>query len=295
MTDVDDYNWVYEDEHGWLRQHRPWGGDRLFLVFDENHHLPGTPVHHGLNHGYGLGILRRGAYRRGVRGGEQVVDANTGFLRFDGDEVDIDYFTGEPCAMTFVGVDPAVVGGWFDSPVNDPAFTVTPQLELAHLRLVNAQRGGADDLSLEWLTLAMLSAAVAQHRARIREYSRRTTGQARRTLVAEACELLHVEKRISLLELARTIGCSPFHLSRVFREITGMTIPQYRNRLRVHEALRMLDDGHTDLAAVAAASGFADHSHMTRSMVGHFGAPPSRLRKLLDAGGDVISAVTTTD
>ena len=60
-----------------------------------------------------------------------------------------------------------------------------------------------------------------------------------------------------------------------------MTIPQYRNRLRMHEALRRLNDGEHDLAAIAVASGFADHSHMTRSIVAHYGDPPSRLRELM--------------
>ena len=66
-----------------------------------------------------------------------------------------------------------------------------------------------------------------------------------------------------------------------FHEITGLTIPQYRKRLRIHDALRRLNDGEHDLAAIAVASGFADHSHMTRSIVAQYGAPPSRLRELI--------------
>ena len=102
--------------------------------------------------------------------------------------------------------------------------------------------------------------------------------------MTEACELIHRPgRKIGLVEIARTIGCSPFHLSRVFHEITGLTIPQYRNRLRTYEALRRLSDGEHDLAAIAAASGFADHSHMTRSIVAQYGDPPSRLRELMQA------------
>ena len=71
--------------------------------------------------------------------------------------------------------------------------------------------------------------------------------------MTEASELLHLPgRKIGLVEIARTIGCSPFHLSRVFHEITGSTIPQYRNRLRTYEALRRLSDGEHDLAAIAA-------------------------------------------
>ena len=123
---------------------------------------------------------------------------------------------------------------------------------------------------------------MEQHHEGVNSYSRRTTGESRRRLVTEACELLHRPgRKIGLVEIARTIGCSPYHLSRVFHEITGLTIPQYRKRLRIHDALRRLNDGEYDLAAIAVASGFADHSHMTRSIVAQYGDPPSRLRELI--------------
>ena len=60
-----------------------------------------------------------------------------------------------------------------------------------------------------------------------------------------------------------------------------MTLSQYRLRLRVHHALDRIAGGVEDLASVATAAGFADHSHMTRTMVTQFGQAPSALRKLL--------------
>jgi AraC-like DNA-binding protein len=67
-----------------------------------------------------------------------------------------------------------------------------------------------------------------------------------------------------------------------------MTIPQYRRQLRVHAAVTEIAAGATDLAAIAATVGFADHSHMTRSIVARFGATPSRLRELLRAPVDAM-------
>jgi len=46
-------------------------------------------------------------------------------------------------------------------------------------------------------------------------------------------------------------------------------------------ALESTTGERTDLASIAAAVGFADHSHMTRSIVAQFGTTPSRLRELL--------------
>jgi AraC-like DNA-binding protein len=277
----DSDSWFWEDEHGWARQYEAWHGDGIYLIREENFLEP-MPYHFAINQSYGLGIAARGAYRRTVRGGEQIVDANTGFLRFDGDEVGVEHFVAGSGEVTFLTVDPDICPGFFDTVAPTPAFTVTPEMALTHLRMIRAETHGADGLTLEALALDLLSAAVEQHHDGINAYSRRTTGDARRRLVTQACEMIHRPgKKHGLVEIARTIGCSPFHLSRVFHEITGLTIPQYRKRLRIHDALRRLHDGEHDLAAIAAASGFADHSHMTRSIVAQYGEPPSRLRELL--------------
>ena len=115
-----------------------------------------------MNEGFGLGIAVQGTYRRHVSGCDQVVDANTGFLRFAGDEVGVEHFVGGPGAVTFLGVDPAICPG-FDEVAVVPAFTVTPEMALTHLRLVRGQRLGADDVTLEALALELLGAAVEQH------------------------------------------------------------------------------------------------------------------------------------
>jgi AraC-like DNA-binding protein len=280
-ADAADDVWYHEDEHGWIRQYPAWNGDGVHIINEENELQP-QPWHYAVNETYGLGIAVQGAYRRRVRGCEQVVDANTGFLRFAGDEVGVEHFLGGAGAVTFLGVDPAICPGFFDEVAQVPAFTVTPAMALTHLRLLRAQRLGVDDVALEALALDLLGAAVEQHHDGVNSYSRRTTGEARRRLVTQTCELLHLPgRKVGLVEIARTIGCSPFHLSRVFHEITGLTIPQYRKRLRIHEALRRLNEGEHDLAAIAMVSGFADHSHMTRSIVAEYGDPPSRLRDLL--------------
>jgi AraC-like DNA-binding protein len=282
-TAVVDDDWRYEDERGWFHQHQTWTGDGISLISEENECSP-QPWHYALNESYGLGISLQGAYRRRVRGTDQVVDPNTGFLRFAGDEVGVEHFVAGRGAITFVTVDPGLCPGFFDEVTQVPAFTVTPAMALDHLRLVRGQRLGADDLTLETLALDLIRGAVEQHHDSVHSYSRRTTGESRRRLVTEACELIHRPgRKIGLVEIARTVGCSPFHLSRVFHETTGLTIPQYRNRLRTYEALRRLNDGEHDLAAIAAASGFADHSHMTRSIVAQYGDTPSRLRELLQA------------
>ena len=105
-----DDEWYHEDEHGWVRQYQSWSGDGVYVISEENDCSP-MPWHYALNESYGLGISAQGAYRRRVRGTEQVVDSNTGFLRFAGDEVGVEHFVGGPGAVTFVSVDPAICPG----------------------------------------------------------------------------------------------------------------------------------------------------------------------------------------
>jgi len=270
-----------EDDHGWYRQVETWASDGINLMEERSEFVP-FPWHYGVNQHCGIGIVRLGAYRRVSRGVEVLVDANVGFLRYNDEEVGQANFTGEPREVTFVTIDPEIANGLLSKPAAEASFYVTPEIELNHQRLLLGQRRGADDLTMQTLALDLVMRAAEQQYGNVRSYSRRTTATARRQLVSDACEVLHLaHQNISLVALADSVGCSPFHLSRVFREITGMTIPQYRRQLRVHDAVTSIAGGATDLASIAAAVGFADHSHMTRSIVAQFGTTPSRLRELL--------------
>jgi AraC-like DNA-binding protein len=231
---------------------------------------------------WGITLARRGAYGRRASGLEQVVDVNTGFFRRPGEEVAVCMFQDGSDDLTMIDVDPAALDVV-------PALTeargplrVAPAVDLGHRLLLRAIDDGDDDLAVESAIVELLHTGVAHGGLGRRGYSRRSTEVARRRLVRETCELLHTaDHRMGLVELARAVGSSPFHLSRVFREITEMTLSQYRLRLRLHQALDRIAEGDEDLASVAEAAGFADHSHMTRTVVTHFGQAPSELRKLL--------------
>ena len=117
-----------------------------------------------------------------------------------------------------------------------------------------------------------------------RAASRATTAAARRTLVDAARELLAADPgTLGLRQVAQRLGCSPYHLSRVFRRQAGMTLTRYRNRIRVHIALDAIEAGNTNLADLAAELGFADHAHLTRTVRGECGHTPQALRQLLAA------------
>lgn len=88
-----------------------------------------------------------------------------------------------------------------------------------------------------------------------------------------------------LAVIAGIAATSPFHLARLFKRYTGMTIRGYRLRLRLPAALDRIAEGERDLSLLAAELGFSHHSHLTSAFRRQFGAPPSKVRERLGAEG----------
>jgi AraC-like DNA-binding protein len=113
--------------------------------------------------------------------------------------------------------------------------------------------------------------------------ARPATAVVHRRLVEEARAVLTDSGYAAgLTEIAVRINCSPHHLSRIFRSVTGETLTGYRNRMRIRAVLTDLDEGENCLRTLAARYGFADQSHLTRVVRRHLGQSPSEVRRLLD-------------
>ncbi|MFD7908496.1 helix-turn-helix domain-containing protein [Kitasatospora sp. NPDC059747] len=92
----------------------------------------------------------------------------------------------------------------------------------------------------------------------------------------------YLDGRLSLTDLAAVAGVSPSHFTRAFRASTGQSPHQYLVRLRLEHARRALLTTDTPIAAIAQLCGFADQSHLTRTMRLHTGTTPSALRASRD-------------
>lgn len=82
----------------------------------------------------------------------------------------------------------------------------------------------------------------------------------------------------SLGDLARSLGCSTFHLSRTFHRVAGLSLRRYVAQLRVRIAAQRLAAGALNLTELALDLGYADHSHFTNSFRKEWGLSPSRFR-----------------
>ncbi|GGI96829.1 AraC family transcriptional regulator [Paenibacillus hunanensis] len=75
-------------------------------------------------------------------------------------------------------------------------------------------------------------------------------------------------------ELARKMGMTPEHFSRVFRSRQGCSFSDYLSRLRLHQARLELQLSQTSLEEIARRCGYSDVHYFSRKFRQHFGMPP---------------------
>ena len=86
-------------------------------------------------------------------------------------------------------------------------------------------------------------------------------------------------ERLTLAEIAETVGVHPVHLAQSFRRHYQMTIGGFVRRLRLERSRRQLLDTDQTLAEIALGSGFSDQSHFTRLFKAEFGQTPNAFRQ----------------
>ncbi|MBA8900417.1 helix-turn-helix domain-containing protein [Phyllobacterium sp. P30BS-XVII] len=85
-------------------------------------------------------------------------------------------------------------------------------------------------------------------------------------------------QRWSLESLADIAATSPRHLSRLFNEHAGMSIPDYLNGLRIALAREILGHSRLDMESVAERTGFASARQLRRAWGRVHAMPPSSMR-----------------
>ena len=164
--------------------------------------------------------------------------------------------------------------------------TASPRGQLrASLLIAMLARGALSKLEAEEATLALVAELAASLNREANPRPRVTPAAGRR--VQEVRALLAADPGADwrLAGVAHAVHCSPFHLARQFRAVTGETIARYLSRLRLACALQRVTAGETALARLAVELGFAHHSHFTARFKAAFGITPSEARRIVTAGG----------
>ena len=93
----------------------------------------------------------------------------------------------------------------------------------------------------------------------------------------------YIEARLTeplpLVQLAGTIGLSPYHFSRMFRAIVGESVTSYVRRRRLTEAARRLIACDDRVIELAVTYGFDSQAAFSRAFKRQFGVPPGQYRK----------------
>lgn len=85
----------------------------------------------------------------------------------------------------------------------------------------------------------------------------------------------------TLHDVADAAFSSAYHLARSFRRHTGLSLHQYRLRLRMAAALALLEEGERDLAGLAHHLGFCSQSHFGAQFRSAIGVSPAQARAAL--------------
>lgn len=78
----------------------------------------------------------------------------------------------------------------------------------------------------------------------------------------------------SLEELGKLVGCSPFYLSRLFSQESGMTVQQYLRQVRMERAAELLRTGKCNVTETALEVGYSSLSHFSTAFHETFGCCP---------------------
>jgi AraC family transcriptional regulator len=149
-----------------------------------------------------------------------------------------------------------------------------------------SQAAPADPLYVEETVYGLLDRVIERAYADAASGRNAVVGRrsAAEMLAHSACELLgrRYAESLTLTQMADALDTSPFHLCRLFRRATGLTLHEYRNQLRLRSTLDALENPLTDLSQLALAAGYSSHSHFTASFRRAFGVTPSTARKRIN-------------
>jgi len=122
---------------------------------------------------------------------------------------------------------------------------------------------------------ALLGTLLNPLRAGRGDGSERSSESPGRRLVTAATAIIAENPGIGGKEVAARLAVNPNRLTRAFRDEMGMSVVEYRNRLRLDLFSQLLQTGRRNLLDAALASGFGSYAQFHRVFRAMRGASPS--------------------
>jgi AraC-like DNA-binding protein len=151
------------------------------------------------------------------------------------------------------------------------------------LSRIEAARAGPEEL-LEPLLLGAIHEAVAMLCAGPNEMALATVPSGLPPTIQDLILETRANSSLSwpLKDAAEKAGYSPFHFSRVFKQLVGYGFHEYVDRCRTEAAVEMLVTSDTAVDLIASACGFGTTQGLRESVKEYLGLVPSELRNLPD-------------
>src|SRR5262245_53889292 len=89
----------------------------------------------------------------------------------------------------------------------------------------------------------------------------------------------NLDRQIKLAELAKVACFSEFHFHRIFGAVSGETVNNFTNRLRLEKAARLLRYSDRSLTDIALDCGFSSSATFSRAFRAGYDTSPSQFRK----------------
>lgn len=124
---------------------------------------------------------------------------------------------------------------------------------------------------------ALVSEAALRLCEMVRETRRQDTGNVH---VEKAKHYLtdHLTQEIRTEDIAEAVGLSPYHLSRLFKTHTGLTMREYLARERIEAAKQLLATTDRTIPQIASLLRFCDQSYFTMVFRRQTGQTPGEYR-----------------
>ena len=87
--------------------------------------------------------------------------------------------------------------------------------------------------------------------------------------------------KLDIATLAKIANYSDYHFLRFFKSITGKTVTQYINSLRLEKACQLLDSSNLSISEISYSVGFSDTSYFIKVFKKHYLVSPSKFKKHL--------------
>lgn len=92
---------------------------------------------------------------------------------------------------------------------------------------------------------------------------------------------LHLDRKISLEEVADQLHLNPSYFSRLFKKETGENFIEYVNRMKMEKAMALLSESDSTVEKVALMLGYDNKSYFNKLFKQHFEVSPSKYYQLV--------------